>query len=190
MNKSTVEQAYKRDAEFLARSGITSYMKDVISILLEHRPEDPLEHIADYFSNVVHGVPAVTRAYRQIKLGHYTRSSFMDNVALAYSTMSVQKGSLGGKGVVGNDYAQLLGMLCSDFSPQASNTLLEKINFKDNEIVSFPAFHVGILTCLMYEEFIARMQALFVSLDVHGSGVLPRKSCDILMKRVSSAASG
>ena len=69
----------------------------------------------------------------RLELGHYSRPSFMDNVTAAYGILSGQKGSYGSKGVSGNDFGQLLGMLCSDFSPQASNILLEQFFWKELE---------------------------------------------------------
>ena len=35
------------DAQFLDRNGVTAYMKDVVTLLLESRPEDPLQFVAD-----------------------------------------------------------------------------------------------------------------------------------------------
>jgi len=33
--------------EFLDRNGITTYLKDVITLVLENRPEEPLDFMAD-----------------------------------------------------------------------------------------------------------------------------------------------
>lgn len=49
------------------RSGIAAYLGDVLHLLLQYRPENPVEFIADYFENVVNGVPAVKRAFRQLR---------------------------------------------------------------------------------------------------------------------------
>ena len=39
-------------------------------------------------------------------------------------------------------------------------------------VVPFLSFYIGILTCLMYEDFISRTQALFFALDKHNTGLL------------------
>ncbi len=36
---------------FLARSGVTSYVRDVLTLVLETRPADPIAFIAEYLGN-------------------------------------------------------------------------------------------------------------------------------------------
>jgi len=95
----------------------------------------------------------------------------MDSLAAAYALLaSQQRGGQGGgsKGVVGQDFMQLLGMLCSDYSPQASDILLRRFLRRDNDVVPFPDFESAVLCCLMYEDFIQRAEQLFTALDAAG----------------------
>ena len=54
----------KMDAEeYLDRYGVTAYMKDVVTLLLENRPPEPIDFIADYFRTVIQGSSPLLRAY-------------------------------------------------------------------------------------------------------------------------------
>jgi hypothetical protein len=41
--------------EYLDKYEITTYLKDVLVKVLEDKPEDPFQYIADYFKNVIQG---------------------------------------------------------------------------------------------------------------------------------------
>ena len=110
--------------EFLERNGVTQYMKDVVTLLLENRPEKPLEFMADYFSNALQGRTAVARSYRYIRLTQRNRQAFLDNLAAAYSNMARQGESNGG-GLTGAEYAQLIQMLCQDFPNDVVASLMQ-----------------------------------------------------------------
>ena len=49
-------------AEYLDRHGVTAYMKDVVSLLLENRPASPLAFIQKYFLTVTQGTSPLLRA--------------------------------------------------------------------------------------------------------------------------------
>ena len=110
--------------EFLERNGVTQYMKDVVTLLLENRPEKPLEFMADYFSNALQGRTAVARSYRYIRLTQRNRQAFLDNLAAAYSNMARQGESHGG-GLTGAEYAQLIQILCPDFPNDVVASLMQ-----------------------------------------------------------------
>ncbi len=55
------------ESDFLERTGVTAYVRDVLAQLLQARPADPVDFIAEYFANAVHGVPPVTRALRLLR---------------------------------------------------------------------------------------------------------------------------
>ena len=43
----------KSSHEYLEKHGVTAYLKDMITVMLENRPEKPLEFVADYLTNAL-----------------------------------------------------------------------------------------------------------------------------------------
>ena len=87
--------------EYLERHGVTPYLKDMMTLLLENRPENPVEFMREYFGNVVHGSTPLIRAYRYVRLGRTTQPAFMDNLVAAYTSLQCRRGAVG---VLGSDY--------------------------------------------------------------------------------------
>ena len=215
----------------LVRSGIGVYIGDMLHTLLRYRPENPIEYMSDYLENVVKGVPAVKRAFRQLRLTSYRHPRFPDSVAAAFdilatgnnnngngkilgaagggsssssffysspspsssssSSFARKKNNCGnnsarsGGGVPGQDFMQLLGMVCSDYSPQASDLLLRRFKRSDGDSVSFAGFEAAVVCCLMYEDFITSAEQLFTALDAHGqTGCLRKELCQTLISQL------
>ncbi len=85
-------------------------------------------------------------------------------IAHAYHLLIPHK-TAGRKGLTGTDFMQLLGMLCSEFSPQASDAILHRFKKQEHELVSLALFGNAVHVCLMYEDFLKQAETLFVSLE-------------------------
>ena len=66
MEETTDEAA----ADYLKRNSVTLIMHDLLAVLLENRPADPIEFISDYFDHVAQddGGNPIERACRYIQL--------------------------------------------------------------------------------------------------------------------------
>lgn len=80
---------------------------------------------------------------------------------------------------------QLLGMACSEFSPQASDTILRAFYKHPHEAVSFAGFYCAMNTCLLYEVFIRKTGELFTTLDTSGSGYATKSVCEHVLKALA-----
>ena len=89
--------------EYLDRYSVSPYMKDLLTVLLENRPEHPIEFIADYFTCAVNGAAPIFRSYRYIRLTQRNRLAFMDNLAQAYTIMT-RSSETPGAGLTGAAY--------------------------------------------------------------------------------------
>ena len=49
--------------EYLDRCGVTAYMKDCVTLLLENRPDEPLTFMSNYFRTVTQPSSPLLRAY-------------------------------------------------------------------------------------------------------------------------------
>jgi|EP01044_Picomonas_judraskeda_P013054 hypothetical protein len=56
--------------EYLKRHSVTLIMHDMLAVLLENRPADPIDFISDYFDHVAQadGVDPIARSCRYIRL--------------------------------------------------------------------------------------------------------------------------
>ena len=88
---------------------------------LLNRPDDPIGFISAYLDEVVNGVSPVTKAYRRLKLvgqADTLDQRVVDLLWPIYQSLSTERKPSGKQGLVGSAFMQLLGMLCSDLSPQ------------------------------------------------------------------------
>ena len=100
--------------EYLDRCGVTAYMKDCVTLLLENRPDEPLTFMGDYFRTVTQPSSPLLRAYRYIRLAPIDRPSFPDNLVAAYAALDSQRGT---NGVTGAELQRLLAVLRTDSTP-------------------------------------------------------------------------
>lgn len=175
--------------EYLDRFGVTTYMKDVITLLLENRPEDCLQFMSNYFSNVVHGSSYMIRSYRYIKLTSRNREAFFDNLVAAYHSLNNSPPSSGsgsgssgsgqgatGMGITAVEMTKLIKQVCQDFPPDLFHKVIKVLTQSSNSMyaVSFPEFAAAINACLLYEDFIRHVEQWFQTVDVNKTGKIPQ----------------
>ena len=88
------------------------YLKDVVTLALENRPEDPIAFASDYLRRVLGGAGAVARAHQYLSLSPHTRRAFTDNALLAFEVLSGDEE--GEKPVPGRKFNQLIDALLED----------------------------------------------------------------------------
>ena len=170
-------------AEYLDRHGVTAYMKDVVTLLLENRPASPIAFIQKYFLTVTQGSSPLLRAYRYIQLTPPHRSAFVDNLVAAYATLDNRRGA---SHVTGADLLRLLRLLCVDCPVDVSATLLQQLDRTEGDPISFDEFSAAVRAALLYDKLFARARALFASCDPHGNGSVPRSVLQLATRHVRS----
>ena len=73
-------------------------------------------------------------------------------------------------GLTGKEFTQLLGMLCSDFSPQSADVLIHALQRRDYETVSFACFQSSVMVFLIYNAVISSARTVFQALDDKHTG--------------------
>jgi hypothetical protein len=150
--------------EYLNKYGLTAYFKDVMTLVLENRPNDPLEFITEYYRNCAEGSSYLHRSYRYIRLTERNKEVFMDNLYMAYKSLSRRKGSIG---TTGEELTKLLSLLCNDFPPDVSAAILRRLGKRDSDVVSFEEFALATKACLMFEEFFDLSEDIFMLASEH-----------------------
>eukprot|EP00753_Platysulcus_tardus_P005710 PLAT13633.1.p1 GENE.PLAT13633.1~~PLAT13633.1.p1 ORF type:complete len:227 (+),score=59.52 PLAT13633.1:73-681(+) len=156
-------------------------MKDVVTLLLEKRPEDPVVFIAEYFRNVLHGSNPLLRAYRFLSMTDLEKETFLEGLASAYVSLDWKKD---GAGVTLAQFRKLAGMLSKDFPPELATVVVEVMGKSTEESIDFGQFVAGVRALLLLQEFLQASSRIFRSCcDSDGSETVALES---FMKRLAS----
>eukprot|EP00320_Phaeocystis_rex_P006832 CAMPEP_0119089594 /NCGR_PEP_ID=MMETSP1178-20130426/149558_1 /TAXON_ID=33656 /ORGANISM="unid sp, Strain CCMP2000" /LENGTH=237 /DNA_ID=CAMNT_0007072957 /DNA_START=58 /DNA_END=767 /DNA_ORIENTATION=- len=170
--------------EYLDRCGVTAYMKDCVTLLLENRPDEPLTFMGDYFRTVTQPSSPLLRAYRYIRLAPLDRPAFPDNLAAAYAALDSQRGT----NVTGAELQRLLAVICSDYPIDVSHSLLAAVGKREADVVNYDVFSAAVRACLQYEAFFHRLDAVFALCDVDGTGHANQQLLELARRAVSPAS--
>lgn len=177
--------------DYLERQNVGTHLKEAISLLLENRPENPIQFLAEHFRNLqqtpanlgglganvpsANGVVAssvnILRAYRLITLNRVDIKSFQDNVFHAYTLLEKDHGS---SGIKGFDFIKIAKMLCLEYPPEILKGILALLDKREEENVDFDEFLCGIRTIFMYSSFFEEMEQLFKHLDFQKTGKIQK----------------
>ena len=104
-------------------SGLTVYLKDVMTLCLENRPSDPVAFVAEYLRRVTRGASPVSRACQYLRLAPHHRRAFVDNAVIAHAVLcaGAEGAPKGDKtGVDPDDHLAVLRELCAEFPPSVA----------------------------------------------------------------------
>jgi len=171
--------------EYLDRYGISTHLKDIVTLLLENRPDKPVEFVSEYFRNAIHGSSPLMRSYHFVRLTRQSRSAFMHNLVSSYTALQSKSGSVG---LTGTDFAKLVKALCYDFPSQHMDSILSVLQKHEDDILSFNEFVSGVRVCLLFEEFLNKSEELFQSMDPENTGKVRTSSLIEALKSSEPAA--
>jgi len=163
-----------QEVQRLNQLGVSAYFKDVVALILENRPEAPIDFIADYFRTVAKSGSGISRSYRYVRLTQRHRNAFMDNLLSAY--MSLDSKLHNSAGLTGREYAKLLRLLCNDFPLDVVESLLSVMGKSSNDPIEFAHFCAGVNACMLYEEFFEQVEWLFKACDTNGNGLIDKRT--------------
>ena len=167
--------------EYLDRYGVTAYMKDVVTLLLENRPDDPTAFMLKYFRTVTQGSSPLLRAYRYIRLAPPSQDAFIDNLVSAYVALDAKRGV---SGVNGSELLRLLRLLTAECRLDVSRSLLLLLGLSEADPVSFEAFSASVRAALQYDDFLRRASELFATFDARGTGQVPSSVLQLAVRQV------
>ena len=177
------------DKQFLERSNASLYIRDVLTKIVENRPDNPVGFLADYFQNLGAQKGSVSRACQQIRLTSHSKPAFHNNVVLAYEILGESRNPPT-RGIDGKLYTELVTELVTGLRQVIREKLLKKIHCRDHEVVVFDVFRSSVLACVILEEFLAEAESLFKALDFHGQGKVEHALCDaVLLELKATVAS-
>ncbi|XP_031557025.1 tubulin polyglutamylase complex subunit 1-like isoform X2 [Actinia tenebrosa] len=173
--------------EFLHRTGVTSQIKEGMKLLLDNRPEDPIAFLVEYFDNQADTSTALIRAHQKLCLVPYSKPGFYDNLVDAYDLLRSQKGSSGLRGLTGKSYNDILTLLSRDLSSNEVEPLIKRITCFDYEVVRFSIFRRGVLSLLIYQDFLKLAESLYCELDLYERGKADKQLCELCLRYLKEA---
>ena len=78
--------------EYLERYGVAAHMREVTQLLLEYRPEMPVEFVAEYYRHAARGSIPLMRSYQQMRRTQQSRAEFIELLVSAYASMEAKGG--------------------------------------------------------------------------------------------------
>lgn len=139
--------------------GVTAYIKDVMTLLVENRPANPIEFMADYFRNAANGTDPLTRAHRMVRLTDPRQPAFQDNLVTAFTILRANEPSQ--QGISGREYGRLLRLLSADLPVEVVDPIFQALGKTYIDSIEFPSFCSGIKQCLSFEELLQIAGRLF-----------------------------
>ncbi|CAG9328420.1 unnamed protein product [Blepharisma stoltei] len=155
--------------EYLEKTGVTAVLKDLMTVLLENRPENPVQFISEYLKTSSQSCTGILKSYKLIKLCREEHDSFMDNLVAAYMNLDSKRGG-NNAGLTGSEYLKLIRMLCLDFPSEIVEEVLGVLGKRESDVVVFEEFIAGIQTVLLYEDFLVEAETIFHYLDRENQG--------------------
>eukprot|EP00040_Diaphanoeca_grandis_P011137 m.56985 g.56985 ORF g.56985 m.56985 type:complete len:235 (+) comp22327_c0_seq2:161-865(+) len=169
-------------SDLFARTGAGDIIRNALRVLVEHRPLNPIDVLIEHFQSLNNSVHPVTAAFRIIRLAKGHPRLVTQHVADAYTAIASDTG------LRGLEFTELVGMLCVDFSPRASDVILKIFRKHEYEAVAFTEFNTAVTTCIFYEEFLRGAERLFGSLDPAQTGFASKDLCESLLKMLAETA--
>ena len=164
-------------------SGLTVYLKDVVTLCLENRPSDPVAFIAEYLRRVTHRTTPVSRACQYLKLAPHHRRAFMDNAAVAHAGLCAGSNKTQTPGVRPEDHLLVLREMCPRLPRRVVETAARAAlsrRFHDETVVGagtggardgldFFEFAGSVRVCLAFEELLGELEETLSSIELRGA---------------------
>jgi hypothetical protein len=132
-------------------------MADMMTVMLENRPAQPVRFMAEYFDNVVNPGTPLEKAYRYLRLTRRASDTFLDNLARAFSELEAASNI----GVRGRAVNELLGLMARDLPFGTGPRVLAAVRVPGQAFVVYEDFAQSIDGFLLREELLAHALALF-----------------------------
>ena len=170
-------------AEYLDRHGVTAYMKDVVTLLLENRPASP-DRV--YTKVLPHRHTGLFAAAPRVPVHPADAAASQRVRRQPGRSIRDARQSPRRRPRHEADLLRLLRLLCVDCPVDVSATLLQQLDRTEGDPISFDEFSAAVRAALLYDKLFARARALFASCDPHGNGSVPRSVLQLATRHVRS----
>lgn len=174
--------------DYLSRNNTTTLVKEAVRVLLANRPDDPLQFLVDFFAPS-RQTKTVENAYSRLCWTDYSMPVYQRNILEVYDTLvSMKNEGTRLKGLLGSRFNELLRKLADDLPTQYANEIYQRIETRDDQVISFKRFYHSVLFLHVMRDFTLIAQAMHRDLDVQGHGKVSRNLCTLVFDHLFLAS--
>mmetsp|Transcript_42802 Transcript_42802/g.49202 ORF Transcript_42802/g.49202 Transcript_42802/m.49202 type:complete len:239 (+) Transcript_42802:110-826(+) len=172
--------------DYLEKTGVTPHLKELMTSVLENRPDNPSVFFAEYFRNLIHGSSSLLKAYKKIKSTKLSSKTCTDNLVAAFSIVVDSKKNSTNVLMKGSDFLKLVQMLSLEYPNDVYRGIVRQFGKDEVDSVSFEEFSSAMETILMYEEYFEEADLIFRQIEVQKSGKIKREDLHTFLETLAS----
>ena len=167
-------------SEYLERHQIDMYLRDVVTLLLRTRDEQPLDFISEYFGEVLNGTHVLLREFAVVNRCPRDRWAFVQSAREALADLDQEQPSSAPA------ITQLLRLVCPDFPLDIA---ADAARLCGDETGTHPLGRLLHATCvrICFGSFLHRVNGVFSSCDMRKTGRVERAVAGLALRQAAIA---
>lgn len=166
--------------QYLEKHHVAYYLRDVVDLLLRARDERPLDFIADYFTEVLHGTHVLMREFSYVNRSSRDRWAFVASAREALADLDQHAPT------TASALTQLLRLVCPDFPVEI---VTDACRLCGDGLAAHPLERLLHATCvrLCFSDLLQRrVVEAFASCESQGVGLVERSAVGLALQRSSA----
>lgn len=160
-------------------------LQHAIFSLLDIKPKDPIKFLAAHFQMECE-TNLVAKAVHLLQDMTICHPAIEERMLKAYATISLYSEE---DGLTGDIYTDLLVKLIAEVPPHQKDIFLQHLQCQSTEYVSFPVFRSGVLTSILFNQFVHEVEILFHKLCIENHDSAPTFLCKKALRKMSKCLS-
>lgn len=156
-------------------------LQHAIFSLLDIKPKDPIKFLASHFQMECE-TNLVAKAVHLLQDMTIYHPAIEERMLKAYATISLYSEE---DGLTGDIYTDLLVKLIADVPSHQKDIFLQHLQCQSTEYVSFPVFRSGVLTSILFNQFVREVEILFDKLCIENHDSAPTFLCKKALRKMS-----
>lgn len=160
-------------------------LQHAIFSLLDIKPKDPIKFLASHFQMECE-TNLVAKAVHLLQDMTICHPAIEERMLKAYATISLYSEE---DGLTGDIYTDLLVKLIADVPSHQKDVFLQHLQCQSTEYVSFPVFRSGVLTSILFNQFVREVEILFNKLCIEHHDSAPTFLCKKALRKMNKCLS-
>ncbi|GBM37827.1 hypothetical protein AVEN_84531-1 [Araneus ventricosus] len=152
-----------------------------ILALLDVKPKDPIKFLATHFQMECETNLVAKAVYLLQDMTIY-HPALEERLLKAYATICQYSEE---EGLTGDIYTDLLVKLIADSPAYQKDNFLQHLQCQSTEYVSFDVFRSGVLTSILFNQFVLEVKLLFSKLCIENHDSAPAFLCKKALRKMS-----
>lgn len=161
--------------------GLDRTLQNAIFALLDIKPKEPIKFLATHFQMECES-NLVAKAVHLLEDMTIYHPAIEERMLKAYATISLYSEE---DGLTGDIYTDLLVKLIAEIPPHLKDIFIQHLQCQSTEYVSFPVFRSGVLTSIMFNQFVQEVEMLFDKLCIENHDSAPTFLCKKALRKIS-----